>query len=336
MTWLTESICDQWSQLPIFLGPGAAAGKTYIVTGANVGIGFETSKHLVKASASRVILAVRNIEAGERARVEIEKETGIKGVAEVWHLDLSSFASVKAFATKADWELERLDVLVNNAALAYDQFTLSEGLELSVKVNVASTFLLGALLFPKLSKSGRLHGFQPRLVFVVTALAFAAKDDLYNLQNDKSIFESLNEEKRAKMSTRYAATKLMQIHVVRQLAATFPVEQTDVIITMVDPGLCKTSLARDTKTVNRAMVSTLRVIMGRTAEEGSRTLLHAIVSEDHGKFHTGCKIKEHWIQPWMTDETGQKLQAKIWMELKTLLEGIEPGCFSHETLMGGT
>jgi short-subunit dehydrogenase len=203
MTWLTESICDQWSQLPIFLGPGAAAGKTYIVTGANVGIGLETSKHLVKASASRVILAVRNIEAGERARVEIEKETGIKGVAEVWHLDLSSFASVKAFATKADRELERLDVLVNNAALAYDQFTLSEGLELSVKVNVASTFLLGALLFPKLSKSGRLHGFQPRLVFVVTALAFAAKDELYNLQNDKSIFESLNEEKRAKMSTRW-------------------------------------------------------------------------------------------------------------------------------------
>jgi hypothetical protein len=37
----------------------------------------------------------------------------------------------------------------------------------------------------------------------------------------------------------------------------------------------------------------------------------------------------------MTDETGQELQAKIWMELKTLLEGIEPGCFSHETLMGG-
>lgn len=91
---------------------------------------------------------------------------------------------------------------------------------------------------------------------------------------------------------RYAATKLMQIHLVRQLATTFPVEQTGVIITMVDPGLCKTSLARDTKTLNRAIVSTLRAAMGRTAEEGSRTILHAIVSEDHGKFLTGCKVKE--------------------------------------------
>lgn len=212
MTWLTESICDQWSQLPILLGPGAAAGKTYIVTGANVGIGLETSKHLVKASASRVILAVRNVEAGERAKIEIEKETGVEGVAEVWHLDLSSFASVKAFATKATRELERLDVLVNNAAIAYDQFTLSEGLELSVKVNVASTFLLGALLFPKLSKSGRLHGFAPRLVFVMSALGLTAKDDLYELKNDDNIFESLSDEKRAKIGTRWVIILTLFTH----------------------------------------------------------------------------------------------------------------------------
>jgi hypothetical protein len=34
----------------------------------------------------------------------------------------------------------------------------------------------------------------------------------------------------------------------------------------------------------------------------------------------------------MTDESGRKLQAKIWMELKELLEGVEPGCFSFEAV----
>jgi NAD(P)-dependent dehydrogenase (short-subunit alcohol dehydrogenase family) len=202
MGWFAESMRDQWIKLPVLLGPGDAAGKTYIVTGANVGLGLETAKHLVSSSAARVILAVRNTEAGKRAKSEIERETGIKGVAHVWQLDLSSYASVKAFAAKANKELDRLDVLVNNAAVAIDQFELSEGLELSVKVNVASTFLLGALLFPKLIESGKVYGFKPRLVFVVSALGLTAKDDLHNLKNDKSILQSLSDPKQAKMSTR--------------------------------------------------------------------------------------------------------------------------------------
>jgi hypothetical protein len=84
----------------------------------------------------------------------------------------------------------------------------------------------------------------------------------------------------------------MQIYVIRQLADLFPVEKTGVIINMLDPGLCKTSLARDTRSLNRAILSTMRMAMARTAEEGSRTLLHAIVAEDHGKFLTGAQVKE--------------------------------------------
>lgn len=84
----------------------------------------------------------------------------------------------------------------------------------------------------------------------------------------------------------------MEIYAIRQFAAEFPVNKTGVIINMVDPGLCKTGLARDTSSGTRAILAMLRFIMGRSAEEGCRNLLHAIVADEHGKFLSNTKVKE--------------------------------------------
>lgn len=86
----------------------------------------------------------------------------------------------------------------------------------------------------------------------------------------------------------------MGLYLARELATAYPVEKTGVIINMVAPGLCSTGLARDTRTWTRTWIGALRSMMARTAEEGSRTMLHGIVAgdESHGKFLSGCKIKE--------------------------------------------
>lgn len=63
-----------------------------------------------------MILAVRDLFKGEDAASKIRENTGHKNV-EVWKLDLASFASVKAFAEKAENELERLDIVVGNAGI---------------------------------------------------------------------------------------------------------------------------------------------------------------------------------------------------------------------------
>jgi NAD(P)-dependent dehydrogenase (short-subunit alcohol dehydrogenase family) len=114
---LTQSMLEQFNKFPILLQPGDCAGKVCVVTGSNIGIGLETAKHLVCCSAARVTLAVRNIKGGEEAKKVIEAATNRTGVIDVWHLDLASFASVKAFAQKASSELVKLDILVENAAV---------------------------------------------------------------------------------------------------------------------------------------------------------------------------------------------------------------------------
>lgn len=103
-------------------------GQTVIVTGANAGLGRDAVRHLVRLNASRVILAVRTISKGEEAQTSIEQEYGRKGVMEVWQVDTSKFASVRAFAQRAQ-SLDRLDAVLLNAGMWPKSFDLAEGHE---------------------------------------------------------------------------------------------------------------------------------------------------------------------------------------------------------------
>ena len=77
------------------------SGKTIILTGANVGLGREASKHFIRLNASKVILAVRSIKKAEAAKAEIEAQTKRTGIVEVYRLDYPSYASVKAFSSQS-------------------------------------------------------------------------------------------------------------------------------------------------------------------------------------------------------------------------------------------
>jgi NAD(P)-dependent dehydrogenase (short-subunit alcohol dehydrogenase family) len=113
---ILEILKDQYAQLPL-PSESIIRGGTYIVTGANIGLGYECAKHLVNLSASHVILAVRSQERGDVAKARIESDTGHTGIAEVWLLDLADYDSVKAFAERA-MTLARLDGIVENASVA--------------------------------------------------------------------------------------------------------------------------------------------------------------------------------------------------------------------------
>ncbi len=114
-------------------------GRTFVVTGANSGIGLAAARELGRAGA-RVVLAVRDTAKGEAAAASIPGET------EVRKLDLADLSSVHAFADA--WEGD-LDVLVNNAGvMAVPEQRTKDGFEMQFGTNHLGHFALTNLLLP--------------------------------------------------------------------------------------------------------------------------------------------------------------------------------------------
>ena len=173
-------------------------GKTIIVTGANIGLGKEAVKHFVRLNASKVIIAVRSVAKGKAAQAEIEATTHRTKVTEVWELDLSSYASVKAFASKAA-ELPRIDAVVANASIATNIFELAEDNESTITVNVVSTILLVLLLLPALSASASKWSIAPVMTVVTSNIHTWTNFPEWKTPNSLA---TLNDKKTAVMADR--------------------------------------------------------------------------------------------------------------------------------------
>ena len=162
------------SQLRSLAVPSTSyAGRTIIVTGANGGLGLEAARHFVRLGAARVILACRSTERGEAAKADIESSTTSAAVIEVWPLDLCSFDSVRAFCRRADKDLDRLDVLLANAALlGLDSTNMSEGYETQVTANVISNFLMVLMLLPLMERTAVRWNVETNVTVVASEAHF--------------------------------------------------------------------------------------------------------------------------------------------------------------------
>lgn len=211
-------------------------GKTIIVTGSNVGLGLEASRWMVRLGAAKVILACRNIEKGNTAVKDIQESTSCPPeTLLVWKLDMSSYASVQAFAEKAKSELSRLDSLILNAGLGTTEFRTTEDNEETITTNVVSLSLLAVLLLPKLSDTAKRFNTQTHLTVTASELYEVAKFNEREAPAGK-LFATLNDKSTAHMSDRYNVSKLLEILVIKQLASLSPLTSHNVIINCVAPG----------------------------------------------------------------------------------------------------
>ncbi|KAF2651111.1 NAD(P)-binding protein [Lophiostoma macrostomum CBS 122681] len=309
--------------------PTSFQDRTYIVTGANTGLGLATAKNLVALSARRVILAVRSQARGDAAVHLIEQETGRQGVAEVWLLDFASFESVTAFAQRVDLEFqgERLDGVVCNASVAMETWETVKGVEMDVMVNVLGTFLLSLLVLPRLRSSARTTGQEAYLSIVTSGAGFFEKGTLEQIK-EKGVLDLVEELSREGAEMGYCITKLMQIYAVRELAALLPDDESGVVIDMVSPGLVYTDLDRHGSLATKLSLKVMRAFMGRTADVACRTVLHGVSAgrEAHGKYLSECLIKEDFVPEWVKDEKGREMQRWVWGCIVRHLEAVEPGC----------
>ena len=216
------------------------AGQTVIVTGSNIGLGKEATRHFARLGASTVILAVRSLEKGHEAKADIESSTGRKpGVVQVWELDMASYASVKAFARRVADELPRVDIVIENAGKATGKFENAEGNESTITVNVVSTFLLAALLLPKLRRVADKYCIRPTLTIVTSEVhAWAAfkereapEGKIFNLLSDEDSWEKYKPD-------RYLVSKLLEVLAIQALADRNSGATSPVTLNCVNPGFC--------------------------------------------------------------------------------------------------
>ena len=286
--WIIDFIYHQkFTTLPIPTAP--LDNQVYILTGANVGLAFEAAKHLVRVNAAKVILAVRTLSKGESAKKAIEAATGKEGIVEVWALDLSSYESVKAFASRAQ-SLPRIDALVESAGIATDKYERTEDNESTITTNVISTFLLALLMLPKLRETAEKYAITPRLVIVTSELHFVAS---FPERTAPDIFAALNDPDTKNMKARYPVSKLIEILYVRELTkrmATGADEakggEPSVIVNAPNPGWCWSEIIKEKNFVIR----TVMTLIARTTEHGSRALCSAALAgkESHGQYMSEC------------------------------------------------
>ncbi|MBL1437157.1 MAG: SDR family NAD(P)-dependent oxidoreductase [Rhodobacteraceae bacterium] len=218
MNWTPEQIQDQ-------------SGKTFLITGANTGLGYETALELAKKSA-HVILAGRSEPKLVEARARIA-ELVPAAQLDIAVVDLNSIAAVKTFTEGFVQSGKPLDVLINNAGIMFPPPGHSaDGFEAQFGVNFIGHYVLTALLFPVLKKSK--HG---RVVTLSSMAHRNGKIDFGNFKLEKP-FEKFREYGQSKV-----ADLIFSFELQRRIGASGG----DVISTACHPGVSKTELLRTDK-----------------------------------------------------------------------------------------
>jgi len=280
------------------------AGKRFLVTGANAGLGRATALALADLGAD-VWLLCRDRRKGETARDEIRLATGNEAV----HLavvDVASRASILAFAKS--WDEQPIHGLIHNAGLLLDAWQETpDGIERTFATHVVGPFLLTAQLLPGLKKAGGSGG--ARVIWVTSGGMYLKK-----LQVEDPIW--LN--RRFDGVAAYAETKRAQV-VLAELWAE-RLRGTGVTVNVMHPGWA------DTAGVRNALPGFSKM-MGRRlrdSRQGADTIVwlaacERIADVTSGFFFDRRKVSTH-VFPW-TRETEEE-RAMLW-EMVTEMAGLE-------------
>jgi len=142
------------------------SGKVIVITGANSGLGLESTK-AIAAKGATVVMACRNMRKAETAKAEVLQAVP-NAKLDVMELDNASLASVKSFADAFKAKYDRLDVLLNNAGvMAIPRTETADGFEMQLGVNHLGHFALTGHLLDVITKTpnARIHNTSSSAAF---------------------------------------------------------------------------------------------------------------------------------------------------------------------------
>ena len=287
-------------------------GKICIITGSNSGIGKETAKCLAKMGA-HVVMVVRCQERGEKARLEIVKQTGNNSI-DLMICDLSSMDSIRRFAEEFKSKYNRLDVLINNAGAMFNKRDVTpEGFEHTLAVNYLGPFLLTYELLDLLKSSA-----PSRIINVSSGLAKNGKVDLDDLQSEKN-YSGTKAYARVRAPV-YANTKLMLMMFTYELAKRL--KGTGVTANVLMPGFVATNLGKNSGSLSSSIMFKMVRPMQVNAKKGAETSVYLASSDDVKDISGKCfaKKKEVTTCPESYDE---EIQKHLWNKTESML-GLAP------------
>ncbi|WP_059015617.1 SDR family NAD(P)-dependent oxidoreductase [Mycobacterium sp. M26] len=235
-------------------------GRVVVITGANSGIGFETATVLAGRGA-KIVMAVRNLDKGRAARDQILAASPGADVA-LQQLDLTSLESVRAAAGALRSDYPRIDVLINNAGVAWtSKQTTRDGFELQFGTNHLGHFAFTGLLLDSV-----LAAPDSRVV-TVSSLAHGTLADID--------FDDLQSTRRYSRIPAYARSKLANLLFTYELQRRLQQAASDTIAVAAHPGVSYTELGRNLPTLLQPATRLIGPMILQSAAMGALTLLRA-------------------------------------------------------------
>lgn len=271
-------------------------GRTFLVTGANAGIGYATAEELARRGG-RVYLGARSEVKGEQAVAAIRAATGSDQLILI-NLDLADLANVRRAAQTVLKSGEPLHVLINNAGVGGVRGRTSEGFEIHFGVNHLGHFALTQALLPLLTASA-----PARIVNVASDSHYQARSiDFDALRNRTKSITGMPE---------YAVSKLCNVLYAAELGRRL--SGTEVTAYSLHPGVVASQIWRRVPWPARQII-TRRML---TIDQGARTSLHCATSPEvageTGLYYNECRPSEP------NRAATPDLAARLWEYCETVL-----------------
>ncbi|PVZ96445.1 hypothetical protein BB558_007679 [Smittium angustum] len=277
-----------------------------IVTGANSGIGYETTKALM-LTGHHVIMACRNETLVNEAMRNLGKETGLKN-CEFIQLDLSSISSCRKFASEFKKKHNKLHLPINNAGVMMCPYnTTKDGIEMQFGTNHVGHFVVTTELLDTIKAST-----PARIVNVSSILHIAGIFDKKKILDETKYNRTRN----------YGISKLANIMFTNSLVK--KLEGTGVTANSLHPGSVATNLPRhipgSSTTILKSLISSLFI----SPTAGSLTTLRLALS-DNVEGVTGKYFSRELETATISQATNQEKCDELWKFTEELIKKYEKG-----------
>ena len=258
----------------------AQHGKTFFITGANTGIGFEAARVLAQRGA-RVLLGCRSVARAESALEKIRAEHAHADL-EIVALDLGDLASVRQAAAAVAAE-PRLDGLLNNAGVMRTPYGLTaDGFERQFGVNHLGHFALTGLLLPTLEQTAGSR-------IVITSSVGHRRGEI--------LFDDIDATRRYHPMERYYMSKLANLLFMYELDRRLRARGSGTFALGVHPGVSNTDLGRHMPRAFHVLLFPLLFLLSSPPEGAWSTLLGATAPDVEGGQYFGPGNRLEWRGP---------------------------------------